>query len=243
MSTNHAYVISRCQATISSHLICVLEKTMTRTKLVPIFALIASSILGSCTNHEANPASLTADAMLEELVVASPVDADTYNRDLFGDTYIDADDDCQNTRNEVLVRDSERRTTGDCNISTGFWESDYESFSATNASDVTIDHLVALKEAWISGASSWTAEKRQRFFNDLGFGFSLSVMSRVLNAAKGEMDPSAWRPKRSACAYVARWVAVKYRWNLTIDNDEKSSILAVLAGSCGKTKIEVIVEE
>ena len=214
-----------------------------RVKNILVVALIASSILGSCTNHEATPASLTADAMLEKLEVAMPVDADTFSRELFGDTYIDADDDCQNTRDEVLIRDSERVTTGNCDIYTGFWKSDYESFSTINASDMTIDHLVALKEAWISGASRWATERRQRFFNDLGFSFSLSLMSRNLNSEKGEMDPSSWLPKQSICTYVVRWIAVKYRWALTIDRDEKSNILPILDGSCGQIKVDVIVED
>ena len=186
---------------------------------------------------------LTANEILEELVVTPPSDTSTYSRELFGDNYVDVDGDCRDTRDEVLVRDSERTTTGQCQIQTGFWKSEYESFSTEDASELTIDHLVALKEAWISGASDWSEDRRQRFFNDLGSSFSLSIMSRSLNSEKGENDPGTWLPAQSLCTYVVHWVAVKYRWTLAIDRDEKSAILEVLDGSCGETEIDVEVAD
>lgn len=62
-------------------------------------------------------------------------------------------------------------TSRRCTVSRGRWVSPYDGATWTNPSDVDIDHRVALKEAWESGARSWTAANRQRFANDVAYGW------------------------------------------------------------------------
>lgn len=207
-------------------------------------ALFVSFLVGAgCGTSDAETAGITARQLLQELQVSQPDTRNAYSRDKFGDDYVDADSDCENTRAEVLQRDSKQRTTGSCKIFSGLWQSDFEPFSTSLASEITIDHLVPLKEAWTSGASEWSTERRSQFFNDLGFIYSLSLMSQKLNSEKSSSDPSSWLPTQEVCSYAVRWVAVKYRWNLSIDKAEKDSLDEVMSGACGGERVSVVVAD
>ncbi|WP_454852948.1 HNH endonuclease family protein [Promicromonospora soli] len=150
--------------------------------------------------------------------------------------WIDANGDCQDTRAEVLIQESRTSTTGGCTIRSGRWSSYYDRRVWTNASDVDIDHLVALAEAWGSGAKQWTADTRKRFANDLIDKRTLVAVTDDVNQAKGAQDPAQWLPRYDKCRYVREWVAVKLRWKLTINTAEKSALLRV-QGSCTNTTI------
>jgi hypothetical protein len=65
----------------------------------------------------------------------------------------------------------------------------------------------------------------------------LIAVSATTNRSKSDQDPAAWMPPNSgfACTYVATWVAVKYRWSLTVDNNERSAISRVLGGCANLT--------
>jgi hypothetical protein len=98
-----------------------------------------------------------------------PVRAETprgYDRDKYRH-WIDADGDCQDTRDEVLAAESTTAVSG-CDITSGTWRSYYDRKTWTSSSDVDIDHLVPLKESWDSGAKRWNAATRTRYANDLG---------------------------------------------------------------------------
>ena len=100
-----------------------------------------------------------------------------YSRSLFVH-WIDADGDGCDTRGEVLIAES--RTTArigpGCSIA-GSWRSVYDGVTTTKASSFDIDHVVALKEAWDSGAWKWTPARRQGYANDLGNVRSLRAVS------------------------------------------------------------------
>lgn len=158
-----------------------------------------------------------------------------YDRDLF-DHWVDADGDGCDTRDEVLV--VEARTppgiTGRCTIAGGRWWSAYDDLLITSASRLDIDHLVPLAEAWRSGARSWDADTRRAFANDLDYPLSLIAVSASTNRSKGDRDPASWMPgfARYRCTYAASWIAVKWRWSLTVDGVERVALRAALAG-CG----------
>ena len=80
----------------------------------------------------------------------------------------------------------------------------YDGATWTAASDLDIDHVVPLAEAWDSGASSWTTAKRQAFANDLTRPQLIAVTDNV-NQSKGDQDPAEWLPSRTAyrCTYAA----------------------------------------
>lgn len=176
---------------------------------------------------------LTANQVLAKLAFAEEDSERAYSRAYFKH-WIDADGDCQNTRHEVLKRDSLSETQGNCSITSGSWVSWLDGMRFTNPRLMDIDHLVPLAEAWDSGASLWTSTQRRAFANDLGYKWALRAVTLSVNRSKGDDDIAEWLPQQSVqCAYVQRWMAVKYRWRLTVDSAEKSAIKEVLNGSCG----------
>ncbi|MFI6015957.1 HNH endonuclease family protein [Streptomyces sp. NPDC051243] len=172
----------------------------------------------------------TARTYLASLTVATE-DRTGYSRDLFPH-WITQSGTC-NTREVVLERDGTNVVQdSSCAATSGSWYSPYDGATWTAASDVDIDHLVPLAEAWDSGADSWTTSRRQAFANDLTRPQLIAVTDNV-NQAKGDQDPATWMPSRTAyrCTYVRAWVQVKYYYDLSVDSAEKSALTNYLA-SC-----------
>ena len=181
--------------------------------------------------HSAAPASAAAprisfSAALQRLPVKSE-HIGGYTRSLFGG-WIDADGDGFNTRAEVLISESKVSVTWNARrtILTGRWYSLYDATTWTKASDVDIDHVVPLAEAWRSGAWGWSRDRRVAYANDLGAGWTLRAVTDNVNQAKGDDDPANWMPPYAGatCRYLADWVSVKLRWRLSVDPAERSSI-------------------
>jgi hypothetical protein len=184
--------------------------------------------------------ALLALTVLERIRVENEVGAG-YSRDLFRH-WIDADGDRCNTREEVLIAESTTRAQVDafgCTVIAGDWFSPFDGRAHTDPSNLDIDHLVPLKEAWDSGAHSWSSTQRERFANDLSDGRALIAVTSGVNRSKGDRDPSQWLPPRSAyiCTYVSDWIAVKYQWNLSMDSSEWGRLKNLLNGQCAGTTI------
>jgi hypothetical protein len=198
-----------------------------RTLLVALATTLVATVL------VAPAASASPETQLAELTVRSEANGTTYDRDAFRH-WIDADGDGCTTRAEVLKDESSTSTghTGTCTITSGSWTSAYDGVRFTDAGGMDIDHMVPLKEAWISGASGWSATKREDFANDLGDGRSLIAVSASSNRSKSDQDPDSWMPPSTSyrCTYVSDWIAVKHRWGLAVDSAEKSALREVLAG-------------
>lgn len=199
--------------------------------LVSLLALATAESGGSAQ-------SLSASALLSKLQVGIEQASSTYDRDLFNH-WTDADNDCQDARAEVLARDSKSPVAKSCRITVGRWMSWYDGVEITQASKIDIDHMVPLKEAWESGAWSWTSGQREAYANDLGYVGSLTAVSASSNRSKSASDPAEWLPRYEQCRYAQEWVAVKYRWQLTIDRSEQQTLQKLLAGDCGKKAISV----
>ncbi|MEC7457572.1 MAG: DUF1524 domain-containing protein, partial [Actinomycetota bacterium] len=156
-----------------------------------------------------------------------------YDRDLF-DHWSDLDGDRCNTRYEVLVAESLEpvETSDGCRPTSGLWLSAFDGTTTTNPRSFDIDHLVPLAEAWDSGANSWSSSRREAFANDETSPLTLIAVSASSNRSKGDRDPAEWLPPAVGyrCEYVAGWVAVKARWELSIDPAEKTAIESVLSG-------------
>lgn len=101
----------------------------------------------------------------------------------------------------VLVRDGSGVETGaDCYPTAGRWYSVYDQVWIEEPRDVSVDHMVPLANAWRSGASEWTEERREDFANDLARGQLIAVTASS-NSSKGDSDPSEWkRPTRDGGA-------------------------------------------
>jgi hypothetical protein len=161
------------------------------------------------------------------LLARLPVKAerpDGYDRDLFAD-WIDRGS-CD-VREIVLARQD--RDGGLCGSDTGTWVSPYDGERESDPSDLDVDHLVPLSEAWASGAFGWSPARRASFSNDLR-PYALIAVTASSNRSKSDGDPAEWMPEvdRFGCQYLARWVAVKYRWSLSVDGLERKFMLIKL---------------
>jgi hypothetical protein len=195
-----------------------------------IASIAASSLLLVSPVTAQNQTSVTIGEAIEKLIV-TPETKTRYNRSRFRH-WVDADKDGCNTRAEVLKRQTQKAVTvtGRCTVRSGQWVSLYDGVVSTLASEIQIDHVVALAEAWRSGADNWSDAQRQDFANDLTEGALIAVSSRS-NGSKSDKDPANWLPEQGRCTYLVFWVSTKYRWQLAVDQAEKAA-LQRLAGEC-----------
>lgn len=146
-----------------------------------------------------------------------------YRREeLFG-KWEDADRDCRNSRAETLEHSSLAPVDDACTIQEGKWFDPYTGDTLTRARDLDIDHIVPLKEAWVSGAFAWSREERVAFANDPEV---LLAVSKGPNREKGDKDPSRWLPPAEDFRpeYAARWARIKLRFRLAADTDERRAL-------------------
>ncbi|MFF5936588.1 HNH endonuclease family protein [Streptomyces sp. NPDC012508] len=204
------------------------------TVLAATAALSVTGLLATAPSAQAAmPTPVSAAAArtyLASLTVKAEGSSSGYSRDLFPH-WITQSGAC-NTREVVLKRDGVNVVQdSSCAAVSGSWYSEYDGATWTAAADLDIDHVVALSEAWRSGANAWTTAKRQQFANDLTRPQLIAVTDNV-NQAKGDLDPAEWMPSRTAyrCTYARAWVHVKYYWGLSVDSAEKSALQSVLNG-------------
>lgn len=174
------------------------------------------------------PSATTSRTHLSALTVAAESHASTYDRSLFPH-WITISGTCD-TRETVLKRDGTNVVTGsNCAATSGTWRSPYDGATWTAASDVDIDHMVPLAEAWASGAWNWTTSRRQALANDLSIAQLWAVTDNV-NQSKGDKDPAEWKPPLTSfyCTYARAWIDVKFTYSLTVDSAEKSALSSML---------------
>lgn len=153
-----------------------------------------------------------------------------YNRAKhFGSWLRNYDGRCVNTRGLVLERDSlgfVSYSTDGCSVRTGHWQDPYAGRSYTDASDIQIDHFVPLKNAYISGASDWTAKKRCLYANFMGNEFHLLSVLGQENMRKSDQSPVGYMPPNQAyrCQYLSQWLKVKMIWALQLSSIETRRI-------------------
>ncbi|RNL83677.1 HNH endonuclease family protein [Halostreptopolyspora alba] len=193
-------------------------------------------LLGCASPAEADPPPAPglekARSQLDELTVRSAEDVPGYSRDLFPHWSV-AEDNCT-SRELVLQRDGEGVQVGDdCYPTSGTWTSPFDGEVTDDPSEVSIDHFVALKEAWDSGASEWSTSQREEFANDLETP-QLWAVSPASNSSKGDRDPAEWMPSETEihCDYAKSWISVKHEWSLTIDADEERALAELLDSAC-----------
>ena len=177
------------------------------------------------------PSEATARSELAALTVRADGSITGYSRDLFPHWHI-VSGTCD-TRETVLKRDgSGVVTNSSCSATSGSWYSPYDGATWTASSDVDIDHVVPLANAWRTGASGWTTARRESFANDLSNPQLIAVTYNV-NQSKGDQSPATWKPPRTAywCTYAKNWIVVKRQWQLTVTEAEKTALKDML-GTC-----------
>lgn len=176
---------------------------------------------------------------LSRLRVAGRGPMTGYSRAKFGPAWQDTDRNGCDTRNDILRRDlvAVRLRPGShgCVVLGGTLRDPYSGRSILfqrgqgTSELVQIDHVVALGDAWQSGAAQWPSAKRLAFAND---PLDLLAVDGALNQQKGDANAASWLPpdKSFRCAYVARQVSVKAAYQLSVTAAEKAAMRRVLAG-------------
>ena len=169
------------------------------------------------------PTAGNASAQLEALTVAAPGRMTGYSRDKFPH-WRSTGENCD-VRDSVLKRDGTRVKVSGCNVVAGTWTSVYDGKVLDSPTEVDIDHVVPLANAWRSGASKWSTDKRSDFANDVDDP-QLIAVSASSNRAKGDQDPSTWKPSATGswCQYAQDWITVKTKWKLTVTAKEKTAL-------------------
>jgi hypothetical protein len=95
------------------------------------------------------------------------------------------------------------------------------------SSEIQIDHVVALSNAWQTGAFKLNLAQRTAFANDPS---NLLAVKGKLNSQKGDGDAATWLPPRKSyrCEYVSKQVLVKAKYGLWLTAPEKAAILKIL---------------
>ncbi|MFD3662474.1 HNH endonuclease [Streptomyces sp. NPDC058659] len=178
---------------------------------------------------------------LAELTEASE-DPDGYKESAFPhwNQGLDPADGCD-TRAEVLVAEAvdAPKTGAGCALTEGRWTSYYDGQNVTDPAVLRVDHVVALEEAWQSGASGWTAARREKYANDQGAAATLVAVTARSQKEKAGRDPAEWVPAENAryCRYVGEWVSTKLRWGLSADKDEVEALKLFADGPCEDTVV------
>jgi hypothetical protein len=160
-----------------------------------------------------------------------------FNRDTHFGGWTDDDDDCQDTRMEVLERDAGGGLVGDnrrCHIRQGRWPDPYSGQVLTLAGDVDIDHMVPLKNAYESGAWRWSLPRRVAYANYLHDPRHLLAVRDRLNQSKSDRGPDRWLPPNGTylCTYVREWVRIKDKWRLVVSPGERRAVDSVSRVDC-----------
>ena len=176
----------------------------------------------------------TALAAVTRLTVKGRAPKTGYTRAQFGQSWFDTDRNGCDTRNDILRRDLHKRQMKNaCKVLAGTLAPDpYTGTSIRliygGVSEVDIDHVVALSDAWQKGAASWPAGKRLALAND---PLNLLAVQASANRSKGDGDTATWLPanKSFRCTYVARQVAVKAKYGVWVTAAERVAMTRVLA--------------
>jgi hypothetical protein len=179
-----------------------------------------------------------ATAVLETLPVKGRAPKTGFSRNKFGPSWSDVDRNGCDTRNDILTRDLTaivyKQKTRDCVVLSGVLQDKYSgetiNFVRGNITsmEVQIDHVVALSNAWQTGAFKLSVAQRTLLAND---PLNLFAVKGRLNSQKSDGDAATWLPplKSFRCAYVAQQIAVKAKYSLWVVPPEKNAMVAILA--------------
>lgn len=177
--------------------------------------------------------AIAASSQLERLAEKGRAPKTGYSRSQFGDGWrkIGVCD----TRNIILNRDLRDAIVDEqCKVQQGTLNDPYtgeilEFRRGPHSSQlVQIDHVVALSNAWQTGAQQLSAEKREDLAND---ALNLLAVDGSANQQKSDGDAATWLPSNKAfrCTYVSRQIAVKVKYTLWVTPSEKQAMKRVLA--------------
>jgi len=211
-------------------------------------AVTMAGLLASAPQVAADPQPSTADtlATLDTLAIKGRAPKTGYSRSQFGDAWTDdvtvplGHNGCD-TRNDILRRDLIdvifKPGSNGCAVLSGILNDPYTGTTVefergpNTSADVQIDHIVALSDAWQTGAQQLDPFMRNNFAND---PLNLQTTIGWVNQEKGDGDAATWLPpnKSYRCPFVTRIVDIKSAYNLWVTQAEHDAIAWVL-GECG----------
>jgi hypothetical protein len=206
----------------------------------------ATTTTSSSTDRSSNGVGPSLDGplasgVLAKLTVKGKAAATGYDRnDKFGNGWKDPDGNKCDARQDILSRDMTRLSYKDakkCTVASGRLADQYTGKTINwkvNSGSVDIDHAVALKNAWISGAQKLPQDQRVLLAND---PLNLMASEASANRSKGYKNAAEWLPphKSFRCQYVATQISVKLRYSLSVTQAEKDAMSKVLR-TCPKQK-------
>ena len=177
--------------------------------------------------------STKAKDVLESLAVQEKGSPEKYYRKLFYDSWGTDAHGCS-TREVILQRDLKNTTLKGCKVQTGTLNDPYTGKTVDfkrgqdTSEAVQIDHVVALSNAWATGAYKLDAETRYKLSQD---PLNLLAVEGQANQEKSDGAADTWLPSNQAfqCQYVARQISIKYKYHLWVTPAEKSAMQKVLA--------------
>lgn len=200
----------------------------------PLHGHVAGSVSDSGTGSPSDdPATLA---------VAQPEPMTGYSRAKFGPAWTD-DVDVEgghngcDTRDDILRRDMTSISTANrCVVLGGTLADPYTGQvirfhrGQETSSQVQIDHVVPLGNAWVSGAENWPLERREQIAND---PLNLLAVDGKTNMSKGDKNAAQWLPPNQSfrCVYVKTQVEVKNKYRLTVTSAEKK-VMESFYGKC-----------
>ena len=164
-----------------------------------------------------------------------------YSRAQFGDAWSDIDRNGCDTRNDILNRDltaKQHKNSRGCVVISGILNDPYTGKvinfmrGKDTSEQVQIDHVVALSDAWQSGAQEISAQERLQLANDPE---NLLAVDGPANQQKSDSDAATWLPANASfrCSYVARQIRVKAKYHLWVKPAEKEAMINVLTPCAG----------
>ena len=199
-------------------------------------ALVLSLLVAGITPAKADPVA-SGLSVIQAQVTKGRAPKTGYTRAQFGPAWADVDRNGCDTRNDILKRDLTKEVfkekTSGCTVLSGTlvdpFSGEIINFvqGAKTSSEVQIDHLVALSNAWQTGAFKLTPDQRKAFAND---PLNLLAVKGRLNSQKGDGDAATWLPplKSFRCDYVSRQIAVKIKYKLWFTAPEKEAMIRIL---------------
>lgn len=190
--------------------------------------------------------SILARDVLEHLAVKDKNTSEKYYRKLFYNNWSTAADGC-NMREAILKRDLHDIVLSGCKVQSGILDDPYTGRQINfvrgqdTSAAVQIDHVVALSNAWATGAYAFDAEKRLALSQD---PLNLIAVEGQANQDKLDQDAADWLPPNQAfrCQYVARQISVKYKYALWVTPAEKAAMLQVLAACPDETTQGIVAQ-
>ena len=204
-------------------------------RIALVLCLLVTGI--SPSQAELRPSGLS---IIEAQITKGRAAKTGYTRAQFGQTWADVDRNGCDTRNDILKRDLTgeifKEKTRQCVVLSGTLIDPFSGESINfirgniTSMEVQIDHVVALSNAWQTGAFKLTLKERTAFAND---PLNLLAVKGRLNSQKGDGDAATWLPplKSFRCDYVLRQIAVKIKYKLWFTAPEKEAIVRILS-SC-----------